>query len=225
MVKKFVYVGVLLALVACSKSDGGGGAPLDPRCNCKATPEDSVKNSHPQMGPIVVMGDSLANGTGSEMGAGVSPAECLGNAFGAQVQILAVDGNTSSGAYNDLWKVAQVKPSMVFISSGGNDAIYEYRQPGSYPEAKTMREMKHVFNGLVKSGALVVYLGLRPPFPASDRLFKLWDLATQSGVVVVDGMDGLWQDKAMMEDDIHPNTEGYKKMCDRILSAIKGHYP
>lgn len=225
MLKNLVYVSVLLALVACSKSDSGGGAPVDPRCNCKATPADAVKNSRPQKGPIVVMGDSLANGTGSDMGAGVSPAECLGNAFGGDVQILAIDGNTSAGAYNDVWQVAQMKPSMIFISSGGNDAFAEYAQPGSYPEAKTLREMKHVFNGLVKSGALVVYLGLRPPFPASDRLFKLWDLATQSGVVVVDGMDGLWENKAMMDDQFHPNTEGYKQMCDRILSAVQGHYP
>jgi lysophospholipase L1-like esterase len=225
MLKHLSYVLVVMALVACSKSGGGGGGAVDPRCNCKATQPSEVKNSHPQPGPIVILGDSLADGMGADLGAGVTPAECLGNAFGAQVQILSQPGNTSAGVYQELWNVQQMKPSLVFVSTGGNDAYMEYAKPGSYPEDKSMREAKHIFDGLVKSGALVVYLGLRPPYPSSDRLFKMWDVATSKGVVVVDGMEGLWQNKSLMEDEFHPNTEGYRMMCDRILQAISGHYP
>lgn len=222
---RVLLAALLFTVVACSSGGGGGGGNVDPRCNCKATPAAEVKNAHPQQGPIVVIGDSLATGYGSDNGSMFTPAACLGNAFGSQVQMLAEDGNTTSGVYNIVYQVKQMKPSLVFVSTGGNDAIIEAQKAGQYPEAKSLREMKHVMEGLVSSGALVVYLGLRPPQAGGDRLYKMWDMATSKGVVVVDGMDGMWSNDKMMSDEFHPNEKGYEAMCGKILESIKGYYP
>ena len=61
--------------------------------------------------------------------------------------------------------------------------------------------------------------------PAAERLLSLAALARLQGVLVIDGMAGLWTDPLMMADDFHPNDAGYKVMCDRILQELGEHYP
>jgi hypothetical protein len=76
-----------------------------------------------------------------------------------------------------------------------------------------------------RASAVVVYLGLNPPFTGGERMPQISQLARSKGVIVVDGMNGFWGNTNLMSDKIHPNNLGYSILCDRVLTALKGYYP
>lgn len=206
--------GLLAAIVlSCSHSEShGGGAP------------PFIRNAKPGSGMVAVIGDSLANGTGAT-DENVKPTGCLANATGNPVKDLAEDGLTSAETIKQAEIAVNLQSKLVFVSAGGNDAIREYVKTGSYPVQQTLDDMTKVFDYLLESGALVVYLGLNPPTKGADRLPLISQLARDKGVIVVDGMAGLWEDQQKMHDGFHPNDAGYAIMCDRIKAAISGYYP
>lgn len=184
--------------------------------------EVAIANSHPGVGPMVVVGDSLARGYGAG-DPNIAPPGCLRNNFPGQAHAQGVDGRTSAGVLANLPAAIEKAPKLVFVSSGGNDAINNYYM-GNYPEEKSLEEMNKIFDQLLATGALVAYLGLNPPYPQSERLPKISELARSKGVLVIDGMAGFWNTD-MMGDEFHPNTKGYTEMCRRIVEAVRGHYP
>ena len=132
---------------------------------------------------------------------------------------------TSAQILFGITPVTARKPNLVFVSSGGNDTLKDNDKPGSYPVQKTLSEMNEMFDKLIASGALVVYLGLNPGVVGAERLPEISKMAKAKGVIVVDGMNGLWENSSLMADRIHPNDAGYSIMCDRILNALVGYYP
>jgi lysophospholipase L1-like esterase len=211
----FYSVLLILSMTACSSSDDGGGA---------AGPK--ITNSKPGAGRIYVMGDSLAYGTGS-VDLVFTPSACLENEFtGATVSNYAIPGFKTDELVDNVPYYLGQSPKLAFISTGGNDALSEYYQPGSYPADKSVRELKRIILQFQTAGAVVVYLAINPPYDpaASKRLQDMAKVARENGAIVVDGMAGLWK-TAKMSDDFHPNDDGYEVMCDRILQAVSAHYP
>ena len=182
----------------------------------------NVLNSNPGVGVIAVAGDSLARGRGATNPDNRTPG-CFRQNFPGQVESFGVDGRTSYQLLGDLSEVEAVQPKLIFVSSGGNDAIKDFWF-GFYPEERTLREMDEIFDRLLATGAVVVYLGLNPPQKAAARLPKISALAASKGVLVVDGMQGLWGTD-FMRDQFHPNDQGYQKMCARIVEALQPYYP
>ncbi len=205
-----------LFLAACSKAKNNNVGPGLP----------PIKNDKPGLGKIVIMGDSLANGRGAETEA-ATPMGCLGEAFGVEVINVAKDGLSSDGITNDpaVRDALKQKPTLIFISLGGNDAIKDHYVKGSFPAQRTMDNMDFVFTGLLRNKALVVYLGLNPPLPGAERLPAITRMAASKGILTFDGLNGFWGDPEKMSDEFHPNEVGYKIICDRILAALKDHYP
>ncbi len=181
-----------------------------------------ITNSNPGVGPMVVLGDSLASGWGTSEES-VRPAGCLDASFEGEMHGMAIPGNTSKGVLNKLDEAIAKNPKLVFVSSGGNDAIRN-RSGGAYPPERTYQEMAEIFDRLLATGAVVAYLGLNPPFEAAARLPVVSEIARAKGVLVIDGMNGMWGTD-YMADLIHPNTKGYTEMCRRIVEAVRGHYP
>ncbi len=110
---------------------------------------------------------------------------------------------------------------------GGNDAIANLENPGSYPADKSARELKKLILQFQNVGSVVVYLALNPPYDAgaAQHLQGMTKVARENGAIIVNGMDGLWTDVTKMADQIHPNDDGYEIMCDRIIKAVSPHYP
>jgi lysophospholipase L1-like esterase len=202
--------------LACSKSD------KKPKSFSSVAP---TANSKPGVGNIEVIGDSLAFGTGSSNPSFYSPAGCLDNNAAGRVETLAVPGTTSDDIEKTLASALAENPKLIFISAGGNDAIHDALGIEAFPASKTLQTMERIFDRAVASGALVVYLGLNPGLPGSERMPQISDLARSRGVIVVDGMNGFWGDPSLMSDDYHPNDRGYRIMCERIITAITGDYP
>ncbi len=205
----------ICCVTACSSSDDGGGPAGPP-----------ITNSKPGAGRIYVMGDSLAYGTGS-VDMVFTPSACLENEFvGATVSNYAIPGFKTDELVDNVPYYLGQSPKLAFISTGGNDALSEYYQPGSYPGDKSVRELKRIILQFQNAGAVVVYLAINPPFDpaAAKRLQDMAKVARENGAVVVDGMAGLWN-SSKMYDQFHPNDEGYEVMCDRIIQAVSAHYP
>lgn len=181
-----------------------------------------VVNPHPGMGLIAVAGDSLAFGYGAQDWS-FTPESCLGDHFQAPTKNYSIVAATSSSLEKRLPRILQDKPKLVFISSGGNDVITNHF--GSYPVQKSLDEMRRVFDALIAEGALVVYLGLNPPYAGAERLPMISIIAAAKGVIVVDGMNGFWGTTQWLTDGIHPNDAGYQLLCTRLLQAVSPYYP
>ncbi len=206
---------VVLLIGACSKIN----SPIS------EIPVEPIKNTHPGSGDIYVIGDSLAYGYKATID-NVKPANCLGDYFHDPVFNLSIPGKTSNEILGQVTQVEQKNPSLVFVSSAGNDVLRNISLPGSYPTATTLREMEQMFDRLLATDAVVVYLGLYPNQPQTERLPQVAQMALDKGVIVVNGMDGFWGNPLYMSNDnIHPNNYGYEIMCNRIRDAVKGYYP
>jgi len=178
-----------------------------------------MANEKPSIGPIVVLGDSLAAGYGAR-DANHRPARYLQRKFGRAVQDISVSGSVTSQTLMAS-RALPAQPSLILVSTGGNDVIRDFFHAGSYPPEKSLLEMDQLFDRLVATGAVVVYLGLNPPVPNMDRLRKAGELARSKGIIVVDGVRGLWDDGSTMSDFIHPNDKGYAIILERISEALK----
>lgn len=211
---RLLFIPLVAAFYIAACSSGSNSAGANP----------PVRNAKPGAGLLAVMGDSLAAGHGTNNPA-QKPANCIARGINTTSQDFSVSGSTSSEILIKADQVQVSNPKVIFVSSGGNDAIYDKGQPGVYPVAKTMSEMNSLFERLLNTGAVVVYLGLHPPFAGGERLPQIADLARSKGVIVVDGMNGFWNNPNLMSDQIHPNDLGYAIMCDRIVTALKGFYP
>lgn len=177
------------------------------------------------------MGDSLAYGYGASA-TGMTPERCFSRHFPGKSFNYAVNGYTTSDLMGHLQKVLpphlrneKLAPAMIFVSIGGNDALLNRVKEGRYPERKTMEEISRLFDQLLATKALVVYLALNPPYSGLDRLQKISHLARLKGILTVDAMGGLWKNNEYMSDLVHPNDRGYDLMCQRIVQAVTPHYP
>jgi lysophospholipase L1-like esterase len=197
-------------------------APISSFANSIST---LIVNEHPGVGHIAVVGDSLAAGfkaTNSD----VKPAGCLSRNFDHDKIIkVAIPGLTSAQITKAANNILKHNSKLVFISSGGNDTLHDHKKPGSYPEQKTLDEMNVMFDAFLKTGAVVAYLGLNPPTPYPTRLPAITQLALSKGIIVIDGMDGLWENPLLMADTYHPNNAGYSIMCNKIVNGIQPYYP
>ena len=219
--KKIIILAALALITSCSGSSSSNNGILSNKPTTVA-----IKNTNPGIGTITVMGDSLAAGSGATDVA-VKPAGCLSQLENTTVTNHAVPGYTSQQILNTLTAAQADAPKLVFVSSGGNDTMIDNKYPGQYPKEKTLQEMNTLFDQLFQDNnqIVVAYLSLNPPVPYATRLPEITQLAQSKGVIVIDGMDGLWTDASKMSDQIHPNNIGYAIMCSRILDAIKPYYP
>lgn len=211
---RLLFVSLAAALWVAACSNGSSPSPANP----------PIRNAKPGAGLLAVMGDSLAAGYGTN-NPEQKPANCIGRGINTVSKDYSVSGSTSSEVLIKADQVQMSQPKVIFVSSGGNDAIYNKGQPGIYPVDKTMSEMSSLFERLLNTGAVVVYLEIHPPFAGGERLPQIANLARSKGVIVVDGMNGFWNNPNLMSDQIHPNDLGYAIMCDRIVTALKGYYP
>ncbi len=224
--KFFIFILYTVVLFSCSNDTNNYGAKNVVPTGGNQTPLNPVKvtNANPGQGKITVLGDSLAAGYGT-LDLSAQPLGCLNQIPNDVVFDAATSGFTSIQILNRWGLVKNLNSKLIFISSGGNDTMIDNNAPGTYPKQRTLDQLIQLFDETLQSGAVVVYLGLNPPVPYAARLPEVSAIAANKGVIVVDGMNGFWTDPNLMFDQIHPNTQGYKIICQRIQDAIKGYYP
>jgi acyl-CoA thioesterase-1 len=143
----------------------------------------------------------------------------LAGLLGRDVLNRGRDGETSESALERLdGDVLALKPSVVIITLGGNDILRRL------PIADTVGSLRRIFERTLASHAKVLYLAIHPPFVADERMNEVRSLCRELGVLYVDSaMNGMWGDRELMSDQIHPNAAGYRLMAERVRDALDGH--
>ncbi|MCJ8275765.1 MAG: hypothetical protein HRT44_09395 [Bdellovibrionales bacterium] len=179
-------------------------------------------------GPIILFGDSVANGEGST-DPDFALQGCFEKAASENVLLIAEDGATSEMAKQFLDNTVSEKPALIIVSLGGNDVLQDAFS-GNFPEDQTFANLREIYQNLTASGAVVVQMGLNPPENPlynidSSRLPLIKSIAQDEGVLFVENtFEGLWQNTDLMADMVHPNDDGYAIVCDRLKEAVAPHF-
>jgi acyl-CoA thioesterase I len=164
---------------------------------------------------IISFGDSLTYGTGADPGMDY-PSQ-LSKMIAKPVINAGVPGDTTARALKRLQRdVLSRSPDMVLITLGGNDL------KNGVAKDIAFKNLKHIVESIQGQGARVIIGGLK--FPLRDRGFARGykDLADQTGAVLIsDIFKDIMGNRKLMSDPIHPNGDGYRKMAQRFLDAMR----
>jgi len=166
---------------------------------------------------IVCFGDSLTYGTGA--GTGMDYPSQLSRLIERPVINAGVPGDTTARALHRLERDVLAKsPDVVLITLGGNDL------KNGVAKDIAFENLKKIVEALQEQGARVIIGGLK--FPLRDRGFgKAYrKLADETGASLIPNiLEGIFGNRDLMSDPIHPNDKGYKIMAERFQEAMLNH--
>ena len=203
---------------------------------------------------LLIIGDSIAKGTGDETGKGFSfylpddlknqtPKEVVANTIG-------IDGLRTNGLL-ELVRGENMKPALaaadlLLISIGGNDLRQISRLTGMERDDgfrkifdSYVAGLKSILSTIRKANgdALIIFIGLYSPSvqnisPDDIRLLLTWNEGTQSIIeqegraIFIPAYDlfKLNTAKFVALDALHPNAAGYQAIANRIGKNIEGYF-
>lgn len=217
------------------------------------TEKSKIEALDPNYYNILVLGDSLAKGTGDEKGLGFPGhfSDYWKSKTSKEIKInnLAINGDVSSG----LLKVAEesqtlsdIKGSdMIFISIGGNE-ISKLKNTDMTSSETKIKDIEETYLTNLKSifkiirtnnpSSMVIFIGLYNPFgnaltPDKASILNEWNFQSQqlvsldSNALFIPTYD-LFKyntDSYLAADNFHPNSSGYEAISDRIVEALKNY--
>ena len=203
---------------------------------------------------LLIIGDSIAKGTGDETGKGFSfylpddlknqtPKEVVANTIG-------IDGLRTNGLL-ELVRGENMKPALaaadlLLISIGGNDLRQISRLTGMERDDGFRKTFDSYVTGLksilstirkANGDALIIFIGLYSPSvqnisPDDIRLLLTWNEGTQN-IIEQEGraifiptydLFKLNTAKYVALDALHPNAAGYQAIANRIGKNIEGYF-
>ncbi len=174
-------------------------------------------------GTIVAFGDSLTSGYGvAPDKAYPSQLERLLRASGDPWQVInaGISGETSGEALRRVSSVLGLRPDIVVLETGLNDAM-----TGRDPRI-TRRNIEEIVRILQKNRVTVVLAGIRTldgreRDPAFEKLYP--DIAREYNLVLVPFfLANVAGDPALILDDrIHPTAEGYCRVTRTVYPYVK----
>jgi acyl-CoA thioesterase I len=174
-----------------------------------------VKEGSIAYNSIICFGDSLTFGTGAE--AGMDYPSQLSKMIAKPVINAGAPGDTTARALKRLQRdVLARSPDLVLITLGGNDL------KNGVAKDTAFKNLEHIVESIQGQGARVILGGLK--FPLRDRGFARGykDLADKTGAVLIpDIFKDIMGNRKLMSDPIHPNGDGYRKMAQRFLDAMR----
>lgn len=163
---------------------------------------------------IICFGDSLTYGTGA--GNGMDYPSQLSKMIAKPVINAGVSGDTTARARRRLERDVLAKsPDLVLITLGGNDL------KNGVAKDIAFENLKMIVEAIQQQGARVIIGGLQ--FPLRDRGFgKAYKkLADETGALLIpDILEGIFGNRDLMSDPIHPNEKGYKIVAERFYKAM-----
>ena len=173
-----------------------------------------LKNLPLQNNTICCFGDSLVYGVGAK-----TPEE----SYPSILKILTNRDVSSWGTPGDTTEQALLKCAefenhqfgMVIVTIGGNDILQRVRWE------KTEKNLRLIFQKIQSTGAVVVFTGVTGPLnPTRNKLYR--KICKKEGVhYIPEILDGITNDPALRADEVHPNSQGYKIMAERIVHSLK----
>lgn len=169
---------------------------------------------------IVCFGDSLTKGYGASDGKGYP--YYLQQMVDCPVINLGVNGNTSADGLrriDDVLKHIKSSETIVIVEFGANDFFQQT------PLAQTKKNMEQIIDRLVDAGAIVVIAS--PQDSEMNEIYHLLkSIAENKKVEFIDGiLNEIWNKRNLFSDFVHPNTNGYKLVAEKIYNKIVHHLP
>lgn len=177
-----------------------------------------IINAPPKAGPIVAFGDSLTAGNGAS--AGQAYPDQLAGLIGRPVLNCGVSGNTVEEAEGRLAQdVLAQNPGIVIVLLGGNDMLQQLDLDQSFTRLEGMIRR---IQGQGGQGAMVILVGLNGLSPIGGMGGRYKSLARRTGCVYVPNiLGGIFANRPLMSDEIHPNDKGYRIMAERLATVLR----
>lgn len=179
-----------------------------------ACAKEEITNYPPKAGPIVAFGDSITYGY--EVSAEEAYPALLEKMWHREVINLGVSGDTSLNAHARKEELKDLQPSFVLIEFGGNDFLKKV------PQEQTQKALEDIVDYIQNLGAVAVLVdtGGHGPMNTYTKINKT--IAKQKNALYVEGiMNGIFTDRSLKADAIHPNQKGHQIIADRIDKVLK----
>ncbi len=165
-------------------------------------------------GPWVAFGDSLTAGVGADPGQDY-PSR-LGQLLNVDILNLGRSGDTTDTGLARLDEVTSLKPRVVLLCLGGNDAL------NGTPRNQIFSNLAAMLDRLRGSGAFVVLIGVRSASLRDRNEEPFARLAAAKQVFhIPDILQGLAFKPVYMSDAVHPNEEGYRRIAKRLSKELR----
>lgn len=166
-------------------------------------------------GPVVILGDSLA--AGYELEKKESFVAVLSERLGTEIVNLGLKGATTADSLPRVAKeVLPLKPSLVIIELGGNDALQKIELD------LTRQNLQKMIDEVHQTETPILILGVRGGL-MSDKFADMFeDLSSTNNLAYVPNiLEGILTSPTLRIDNIHPNAQGHIVIADRVEPVLK----
>jgi lysophospholipase L1-like esterase len=174
-----------------------------------------IKNLNSPGKNIICFGDSITFGYGVKPGEDYPTA--LSKIMSTPVINAGLDGDTSLTALKRIkGDVLDKEPFLVLIEFCGNDFLK------GVPLDSTIDNIRLIVQQIQAQGAIAAVVDVSAGLFLRDYRFKLSKLAQETGSIFIPAaLSGILTDPSMKSDFMHPNSQGYKIVAQRIYSVIR----
>lgn len=165
---------------------------------------------------VVCFGDSLTEGYGSTDGK--TYPYYLQQLVNVPVINKGIDGNTTKDGLDRLDDILQFKNSLVIVEFGANDFFWQV------PMQETRNNIEQIVKSLKQNNCTVVLVSTEDKhLLITNNLYDiLKTVAKENNILFIDGiLNEIWDDRSLFSDEVHPNSDGYKLVADKIYKNIK----
>ncbi len=130
---------------------------------------------------------------------------------------IGVSGDTTECALQRLERdVLEKDPYLIIVELGGNDYLK------GIPEERTLSNLEKIILKIQEKRAIVALCDISCGFFMSGYRRKLKKLARKTGSIFIPRvLEDILTDPSLKYDNIHPNSEGYKIIAQKIYKAIR----
>jgi acyl-CoA thioesterase-1 len=173
-----------------------------------------IKNMYSKGKNIICFGDSITFGYGADP-QGDYPA-ALSKMINLPVINVGIDGDTSTEALERIKSdVLDKEPLMVIVEFGGNDFLRKISKED------TLNNMRKIIEAIHSKGAMVAVADISTGMILQQYRSAFCNLAREEGAIFIPCvLDGIITNPRLKSDFIHPNSDGYKVIAQRIYRAI-----
>lgn len=163
---------------------------------------------------VIAFGDSLVKGKGGSPGK--DWVSRLSQQLGINILNKGRNGETTRSALSRLEEdVLNQDPRVVILLLGGNDALRRL------PKKETFDNLAQIIDRIQQVGAAVLLVGVRGGFLLDPYEGQFEVLAQEKRTFYVsDIMQGIWGNRELLADTVHPNDQGYQRMADRLAPML-----
>ena len=173
-----------------------------------------IKNINSRGKNIICFGDSITFGYGADPGGDYPSA--LAKITCVPVINAGIDGDTSTEALKRLKSdVLDREPLMVIVEFGGNDFLRKI------PTEITLNNMKAIIDTIQAEGAMVAVVDISTGMLLRQYHSPFYNLAREKGAIFIPSLlTGIITNPRLKSDFIHPNTDGYNVIAQRVYRII-----